>query len=72
MRILLVALLVFSGCAYSISKIDISNTEPKCARECSNTYSQCVSGGPSVGFKTETLRACGEAYQICIKTCPRK
>ena len=72
MRILLAMLVILSGCAYSISNVDITNTESNCARECSKVYSQCVSGGPSVGFKTETLRACGEAYQICIKTCPTK
>jgi hypothetical protein len=69
---LLVMLIVLSGCAYSIAKIDITKAEPACVRECSKTYSQCASGGSAVGFKTETLRACGEAYQICIQTCPLK
>jgi len=66
------AFLLLSGCAYSISDIDVSKTEPNCARQCTATYSSCVSGGNQVGFKTETLRACKEAYSVCIKTCPAK
>jgi len=61
-----------SGCAYSISEIDVSNYEPTCVRECSISYSDCVSKGPSVGLKTETLRACREAYVVCTNTCPAK
>ena len=63
---------LLSGCAYSIADIDISKSEPACARQCTTTYSTCVSGGPSVGFKTETLRACKEAYAACVSTCPSK
>lgn len=66
------ACICLTGCAYSIADIDVSNTDPVCARECSKTYSECVSGGNQVGFKTETLRACREAYEVCIKTCPEK
>ena len=66
------AITSLSGCAYSISDIDVSNVDPVCARECAKTYSECVSGGNQVGFKTETLRACKEAYEACIKTCPQK
>lgn len=61
-----------SGCAYSISDINVSNFEPSCVRECSATYSSCVSGGPQIGAKTETLRACREAYSVCVNTCPQK
>ena len=71
--LLMLSLLVvtfLSGCAYSISDIDVSNVDPACVRECSKTYSECVSGGNQVGFKTETLRACKEGYEVCIKTCP--
>lgn len=64
--------LALSGCAYSIKDIDVSKADPICTRQCTTTYSQCVSGGPSVGFKTETLRACREAYAICISSCPIK
>lgn len=74
-KILILYLLIvisIAGCSYSIKDIDVSKVEPSCTRECTATYSQCVSAGPSVGFKTETLRACKEAYEICISTCPSK
>ena len=63
--------LTLSGCAYiGIKDIDVSKAEPSCTRQCAATYSQCVSGG---GLKTErTLRACKEAYEICISSCPIK
>ena len=67
-----VAITLLSGCAYSISDIDVSKTEPNCARQCTANYSSCVSGGPQIGFKTETLRACKEAYSVCVQTCPAK
>lgn len=60
------------GCAYSIAEIDTSKKEPACVRQCLGSYSPCVSQGPSIGFKTETLRACKEAYVICLNTCPAK
>jgi len=64
--------LLISACAYSIADIDVSKSEPTCVRQCSTTYSACVSGGNQVGFKTETLRACQESYKVCIQTCPAK
>jgi len=60
------------GCSYSIKDIDVSNFESSCVRECSTTYSSCVSQGNQVGFKTETLRACRESYNVCVNTCPAK
>jgi hypothetical protein len=68
----LVCLAALSGCAHSIADIDVSKVEPNCTRQCTGTYSSCVSGGNQVGFKTETLRACRDAYEVCIKTCPAK
>jgi hypothetical protein len=70
--LLLVTTGLLAGCAYSISDIDISNSEPGCVRQCSTAYSSCVSGGNTIGFKTETLRACQESYKVCVKTCPVK
>ena len=64
--------LILMGCAYSIAEIDVSKYEPSCVRECTKTYSPCVSQGNQIGFKTETLRACKEAYAICTNTCPAK
>jgi hypothetical protein len=67
-----IALTLLAGCAYSIKDVDVSKAESTCARQCTVTYSSCVSGGNQVGFKTETLRACKEGYEACIKTCPEK
>lgn len=66
------ATVVLSGCAYSIKDIDISKAAPSCVRECSHSYGTCSGNGPVVGFKTETLRACREAYEVCVNTCPEK
>ena len=63
---------LISGCAYSITDIDISKSEPTCVRQCSAHYSSCVSQGNQIGFKTETLRACRESYAVCVQTCPTK
>ena len=63
---------ILYGCAYSIKNIDINGLEPNCVRECSISYSSCVSQGNQVGFKTETLRACRESYIVCTNTCPSK
>jgi putative lipase involved disintegration of autophagic bodies len=74
MKTLLTLIIIFSlsGCAYSISDINTANSDPVCVRECAATYSSCVSGGPQIGAKTETLRACRESYSVCISTCPPK
>ena len=64
--------LITFGCAYSIADIDISKSEPACVRQCSSSYSSCVSQGNQIGFKTETLRACRESYAVCVQTCPSK
>ena len=50
--IILAINVVASGCAYSIKDIDVSDLEPSCVRECSTSYSSCVSQGNQVGFKT--------------------
>lgn len=65
--------LILTACAYSITDIDVSKADPACVRQqCLASYSPCVSGGNQVGFKTETLRACQEAYKVCVQTCPIK
>lgn len=70
--IVAIALSTLAGCAYSIKDVDVSKVEPNCARECTKTYSSCISCGNQIGFKTETLRACKEGYEACISTCPPK
>jgi hypothetical protein len=71
-RLIIIFMIVVgvSGCAYSIKDIDVSDLEPSCVRACSTNYSACVSQGNQVGFKTETLRACRESYEVCTNTCP--
>ena len=62
-----------SNCTYSnISQIKTKHLKSECVRECTKIYSNCVSEGNQVGFKTETLRACKEGYKACLKTCPPK
>ncbi len=70
--LLTLSLFIVVGCAYSITDIDISKSEPVCVRQCSANYSSCVSQGNQIGFKTETLRACRESYAVCVQTCPAK
>jgi len=67
---LAIAFFLLTSCSYSIAEIDVSNYERSCVRQCSTSYSSCVSGGNQVGFKTETLRACKESYVVCVHTCP--
>jgi hypothetical protein len=66
----LLAAAALAGCAYSIKDIDTSKVDQTCARQCTMTYSSCVSAGNQIGFKTETLRACHEGYAACVNTCP--
>ena len=72
MRLALASVIAVSvvGCAYSIKDIDTSKVDQTCARQCTMTYSSCVSAGNQIGFKTETLRACHEGYAACVNTCP--
>jgi hypothetical protein len=55
-----------------MSKLISRFMEPYGVRECSTSYSSCVSQGNQVGFKTEALRACQESYAMCTNTCPPK
>jgi hypothetical protein len=68
--VFLVSITLVAGCAYSIKDVDVSDLDPTCVRECSTSYSSCVSQGNQVGFKTETLRACQDSYVVCTNTCP--
>ena len=71
-KLLVFASLALSACSYSIKDIDTSKASPDCVRSCSTAYSQCASGGATIGSRYETLRACRESYEICINTCDRK
>jgi hypothetical protein len=71
MKFILLLAALSTGCAYSIRDIETSNKDSGCVRECSTSYSSCVSSGNQIGFKTETLRACRDSYAVCISSCPR-
>ena len=69
----LIALLLpvlFTGCQHmsveDISEIDTSNKQPACVRQCTASYSDCV--GEAFGIAAQN--SCGNAYKICINTCP--
>lgn len=60
---------IFIGCSYRITDINVSGKNKECVRECTKTYSYSISQGNQIGFKTETLRAAKDAYSICVNTC---
>ena len=62
-------LFLFTGCSYKISDVNISGKNKECVRECTKSHSSCVSAGNQIGFKTETLRACKDTFEICVSTC---
>jgi hypothetical protein len=67
--LLLVFLAILAGCSTSIETIEVSDKNPQCVRQCSETFSSCVSGGL---YHPSRNSACKEAYQVCVKTCPNK
>ena len=70
MMLYIALIFALSGCTYSIKDIDVSKSEPSCTRQCTSAYSQCVSN--NVLSSTMMYKACREAYEICISTCPSK
>jgi hypothetical protein len=66
----LMCILVVSGCV-STNDVDVTKTEPVCARQCTANYSACVST-PSVGTPTVLFYQCKEALKLCLQTCPPK
>lgn len=68
----LCALIVLAGCV-QVSDVDLSLVEPTCARQCTTTFSSCVSGGsPAVGAPTAVAYECKEGLKLCAQTCPRR
>jgi hypothetical protein len=63
--------LVLPGCTASIKNIDISQADPDCARQCTVTYSSCVSV-TAIGVPYTLRSACKESFEKCIQTCPNK
>lgn len=67
---LLVCAGALSGCV-SIADVDTTKAEPTCARQCTQTYSQCVAA-PAVGTPTGLFYQCKQALKLCLDTCPPK
>jgi hypothetical protein len=72
MKKLILMALFLSGCTYSIKEVNTSKADPEGVRQCLAQYNLCTQGGPVVGFKTETYRACKESYEICINSCEKR
>jgi len=69
----LIALLLpvfFAGCQHmyveDISEVDTSNKQSSCVRECTTPYSDCA----GEAYAIAALNSCGNAYKVCINTCP--
>jgi len=80
MKISVVILLIFmNGCAgatpqESLEGMDLSSKDQNCVRECTRTYSSCISNASISGgnrlVANDVIRACGGALRICSSTCP--
>jgi hypothetical protein len=73
MKYLIISLSFLSllGCTASIKDVDISKAETNCARQCTTTYSSCVSV-TAIGVPYSLQSACKESFEKCIQTCPNK
>ena len=52
----------------SITEINVADKEPSCIRQCTISYSSCVSGGI---LQNNQLAACHDSYSACVSTCPK-
>lgn len=64
------ATFALGGCAPlpKINEVDTSKAQPDCVRQCTGQYSSCM---PPV-LEPAVYRACHDAYQVCVNTCPAK
>jgi hypothetical protein len=80
MKISVVIVIIFmAGCAgvtpqESLEGIDLNAKDQSCVRECSRTYSSCISNVSGVNrlVANDVIRACGGALRICSSTCPTR
>lgn len=82
MKISVVIVIIFmAGCAgvtpqESLEGIDLNAKDQSCVRECSRTYSSCISNASMSGgnrlVANDVIRACGGALRICSSTCPTR
>lgn len=67
--VLCAAAFALGGCALpNIKDVDVSKAQPDCVRQCTASYSGCI----STVRQREVFRACHDAYQVCVNTCPAK
>ena len=67
--VLCAAMLVLGGCTLpNIKDVDTSKAQPDCVRQCTASYSNCV----STVRQREVFQACHDAYHVCVNTCPAK
>ena len=79
-NISVVILMIFMiGCAgvtpqESLEGVDLNAKDQSCIRECTGTYSSCISNASISGgnrlVANDVIRACGGALRICSSTCP--
>ena len=63
------AALLLDGCTLpNIKDVDTSKVQSDCVRQCTASYSGCV----STVREHVVFQACHDAYQVCVNTCPTK
>jgi hypothetical protein len=63
------AALLLAGCA-SIADIDTSKAEPRCASQCSQDYTACVSIPAAVIPGLIRSSQCKDGMRACVNSCP--
>lgn len=61
--------LLLCSCASSITDVPTQGRDQACVRECTKSYSACVSGA-NIGYNTGLFNRCHDAYAACVQTCP--
>ena len=63
------AILLLTGCARSITDIDISHADKGCVRQCTMAYSSSIS---LPVLNTMAMNRAADSYEVCVKTCEQK
>lgn len=71
---------LLAGCASNPypegpATFDAGSREPLCARQCTESYSVCVSGARGTDNRVQAndiLRTCQANTRQCLQTCPRR
>lgn len=68
-------LILIAGCAAPLPPLDVSSSDPVCARSCLAKHSDCVSQaglGMNAIVAGRVLQACRSTAESCLTTCPAK